>query len=849
MTIENALDRLRRDSDFVSNAAAWERLPARPARFAPFPPALDGALVEALRRLDIAPLYTHQAAAIDAALRGENVVVVTGAASGKTLCYNLPVLQACLRDPQARALYLFPTKALAQDQASALAGLVRALGAEIPVSTYDGDTPSRLRTNIRKQSGVILSNPDMLHTGILPHHTRWSGFFENLRTVVIDEMHTYRGVFGSHMANVLRRLRRICRFYGAEPRFILTSATIANPHELAEMLIETSAMLVDDDGSPQGEKHIIIYNPPVIDPALGVRRSYIREAERLAGAFLAEDVQTVVFARARLTTELILGYLRDRVAMDGGDPAAVRGYRGGYLPNERRAIEAGLRDGAVRGVVATNALELGVDIGQLNAAIIAGYPGTIASARQQAGRAGRRTGVSAAVLVCSANALDQYIAHHPRYLFERSPEHGLINPDNPVILVNHLRCAAYELPFARGESFGALGDVTGLLEAMAAEGELHATGDTFRWIDAAYPADGVSLRTGSGHNVVIQDVTGAEPRVIGEIDRETAPLLVYQGAIYLHEGEQYLIDSLDWENGLALARRTDVDYYTRASSTTAVTVLDEYASAVIGDTVKVHGGVRVTWKATGYRVIRRYTHETLGIGAIDLPEQQFDTTAYWLYLTPDLTAHLVDAGLIHEPNDYGPNWPQQRDAARARDGYRCTRCGVTEDDTGREHDVHHLQPFREFGYVRGVNDFYVEANRLENLITLCRSCHRAVEGAQRARSALSGLGSLLLNLGTLHLMCAPEDLGVVVEQRSTYTRAPTITIYDNVPGGLGFSEKLFELHADLLAGALDTVRACSCTEGCPACVGPVGEVGAETKQLTEALLVAMVEGTANRQGG
>ncbi len=842
MSIETALERLWAAPDFTSNAVAWERRPARPARYAPFPAALDGALIDALRALHSAPLYTHQAAAVEAALRGENVVVVTGAASGKTLCYNLPVLQSCLHDPQARALYLFPTKALAQDQAAALAELARALDADLSVRTYDGDTPSLLRASIRKEGGIILSNPDMLHQGILPHHTRWAGFFENLRYVVLDEMHTYRGVFGSHMANVLRRLRRICRFYGSDPRFICASATIANPRELAEALLEAPVTLVDDDGAPQGEKHIIIYNPPVVDAAMGIRRSYTREAERLAGLFLSEDVQTVIFARTRLTTELMLGYLRDRLAADDRDPTSVRGYRGGYLPGERRAIEAGLRDGTVRGVVATNALELGVDIGQLSAAVIAGYPGTIASTWQQAGRAGRRTGMSAAILVCSANALDQYIAQHPRYLFERSPEHGLINPDNLVILVNHLRCAAYELPFVRGESFGALGDVTELLEAMAAEGELHAAGEAFRWIDNAYPADSVSLRTGTGHNIVIQDITDAEPRAIGQIDRETAPLLVYEGAIYLHEGEQYLIESLDWANGLALARRVEVDYYTRARSTTDVTVLEEYTSAVIGDTVKAHGAVRVTWRATGYRVIKRYTSETLSQGDIDLPEQQFETTAYWLYLTPDLTAQLVDAGVILQPNDYGPNWPQQRDAARARDGYRCQRCGVSEAEAGRQHDVHHLRAFREFGYVRGANEHYREANRLENLVTLCRNCHRAVEGAQRTRSALSGLGNVLLNLSTLHLMCAPEDLGVVVEQRAAFTKAPTITLYDNLPGGLGSSEKLFELHAGLLADALDTVRACPCVEGCPACVGPPGEVGAETKRLTETLLVAMVEG-------
>ncbi|MBN1286993.1 MAG: DEAD/DEAH box helicase [Anaerolineae bacterium] len=845
MSTQHTLDRLRSDAGFIKNVVAWQRTPARPARYAPHPAALDPALIDALRTLGTETLYTHQAAAVEAALGGENVVVVTGTASGKTLCYNLPALQACRRDPTARALYLFPTKALAQDQAAALDALVNALDREVGVHTFDGDTPSRCRAAVRRAAGIILSNPDMLHQGILPQHLKWETFFSNLRYVVIDEMHIYRGVFGSHMANVLRRLRRICAFYGSDPRFICTSATIANPQELAEKLIEAPVTLIDDDGSPQGERHFILYNPPVIDPALGLRASHTRAAERIAAEFLSDDVQTVVFARARLSVEVLLGYLRDAVARYGLGDKAVRGYRGGYLPNERREIEIGLRDGDVRGVVATNALELGIDIGALSAAVLAGYPGTIASARQQAGRAGRRAEVSAAALVCSSQPLDQYIAAHPRYLFERSPEHALINPDNLVILAGHLLCAVYELSFRRGERFGAFGDVTGMLEVLAEDRAIHASGDQFRWVSEQYPAGDISLRSSSGNTIVIQALAdsssgGRGEQIIGEIDRETAPLLVYEGAVYLHEGQQYLIEALDWENGLATARPADVDYYTRASSSTGVTILNEFDSAVIGDVVKVHGGVRVTWQASSYRVIRRYTGETLGQGVIDIPAQTFETTAYWLYLTPDLTEQLVEAGLILLPNDYGPDWPAQRDTARRRDEYRCRRCGIGEDEAGREHDVHHIQPFRDFGYVRGRNENYRQANRLDNLMTLCRSCHRAVEGALYTRSALSGLGALLQNLCTVHLMCAPYDLGVVVEQRSATTLAPTIIIYDNVAGGLGFSERLYEWHDDLLRDALATVRACGCTEGCPACVGPPGEVGAATKQLTEALLVAML---------
>src|SRR5512136_624786 len=468
----------------MRRVAAWERLPAREARTAPFPASLDGRLVTALRSRGIESLYTHQAQAVEAIARGEHIAVVTSTASGKTLCYNLPVLDALLRNPATTALYLFPTKALAQDQLAVLRELIDALGAQISAQTYDGDTPRDRRRSTRSAGGIVITNPDMLHTGILPHHTQWAALFRNLRFVVLDELHTYRGVFGSHLANVIRRLRRIAAFYGSAPQFICCSATIANPLELTQRLLDVPSAghseseespprqyealrsagggapgkltLIDDDGAPRGEKHFILLNPPMVDPALGQRRSATLEARDVAARFLAAGIQTIVFARARLTTEVLLTYLRDAAAPLGVDPQAIRGYRGGYLAEERRGIERGLRDGSVRGVVATNALELGVDIGQLGAAVLAGYPGTIASAWQQAGRAGRRNDLSAAVLVASASSLDQYIAAHPRYFFERSPEHGLIAPDNLVILTNHLKCAAFELPFEAGERWGSV---------------------------------------------------------------------------------------------------------------------------------------------------------------------------------------------------------------------------------------------------------------------------------------------------------------------------------------------------------------------------------------------------------
>jgi len=827
----------------MNNIIAWERIPARPASYADFPQALDPRLVSALRQVGASPLYTHQVASVEAALSGENVVVVTGTASGKTLCYNLPVLQTLLNDPQARALYLFPTKALAQDQTAALNQFLEVLGAveQVPVRTYDGDTARAQRAGVRESARILLTNPDMLHAGILPHHPRWADFFQNLRWIVLDELHVYRGVFGSNVANLLRRLRRLCRFHGSEPRVLLTSATIANPRELAERLIEKPVHLVsqDMDGSPRAEKHVLIYNPPMVEPTLGIRRAYTLEATRLADLFLQEGVQTVVFARARMTTELLLGYLRDSYAAGGGEPEAIRGYRGGYLPLERRAIERGLREGEVRGVVATNALELGVDIGQLGAAVVAGYPGTIASLWQQVGRAGRRSEISAAVLVASAAPLDQFVANHPAYLFERSPEMGLINPDNLAILLRHLRCAAFELPFEQDEGFGSFGNVRELLDFLVEEGELHAGGDSYHWIAEVYPAEGVSLRSSSDETVVIQAVKDGRPEVIGEVDSTTAPVLLHEGAVYIHEGRTYLVQTLDWENALATVQPAELDYYSDASERVELEVLEVYDADEGRPARRAHGWVAITAQATSYRKVKRYTHETLGYGVIDLPARTYETSAYWLWLDPGLVTRLEMEGVLLPPQEYGPSWPSARQAAQARDGYVCRQCGAPQRD-GREHDVHHIRPFREFGFIPGENCNDRLANDLDNLITLCPSCHHRAEAARGKRSALGGLSYALGNIAPLYLMCDPRDLGVMTEVRSRDTRAPTITLYDRIPEGLGLAERLYERHEELLAAALELIQFCRCQEGCPACVGPTGPGGVEVKVLTARLLAELL---------
>ncbi len=614
---------------------AVHRLPAREAKWAPMPAWIRPELADAYRAKGIVQLYTHQAEAADRVRRGDNVVLVTPTASGKTLCYNLPVLNAVLENPDTRALYIFPTKALAQDQLAELQDLGKRLGEAFGVFTYDGDTPSDARQSIRRQGHVVLTNPDMLHAGILPHHTKWTRLFENLRYIVIDELHTYRGVFGSHLANIMRRLKRIARFYGQNPQFIFSSATIANPGELAARLIGEDVTVLDGNGAPSAEKYFVFFNPPVVNRFLGIRRSYINETWRIARGFLKRGLQTIVFANSRLHTEVLLTYLKQDNPQPPGAPEIVRGYRGGYLPIERREIEYGLRDGRIRAVVATNALELGIDIGSLDVAVMAGYPGTIASTWQRAGRAGRRRGSSCAVLVASSRPLDQFIVKHPEYFFSGSPEHAYIQPDNLEILVNHLKCAAFELPLASGEAFGEA-DLGVLCEHLAKAGYLHRSGDFWYWTQESYPADTVSLRSVTSDNFVIVDETD-QPEVIGEVDFSSALSTVHPKAIYMHGAQQYHVERLDFEQRKAYVKKVDVDYFTQAIRYTQVKRLEvAEAAAVPGPATKSHGDVQVRSQVVGFKKIKFYTLENVGSGKLELPENEMHTTAYWILLRRQL---------------------------------------------------------------------------------------------------------------------------------------------------------------------------------------------------------------------
>ena len=630
-----------------SPVTAIHRQPACEGRFEPLPATVDERLAKVLEGKGITQLYSHQAEAFECIRRGEHIVVVTPTASGKTLCYNLPIVNRMLADPDACALYLFPTKALAEDQLDELHGFVEAADAEIGVFTYDGDTPQDARRAIRRRARVVLSNPDMLHAGVLPHHTRWARFFENLRYIVVDELHTYRGVFGSHVANVFRRLKRICDFYGSKPQFICCSATIANPTELARALTEKPVEAIGGNGAPSGEKCLVFYNPPVVNQQLGIRRSYIAESRRMAETLLERGRQTLVFANNRLAMEILVRYLKDAFERGPLPTSAIRGYRGGYLPRERRRIEKQLREGEILGVVATNALELGIDIGSLDAVVLAGYPGSIASTWQRAGRAGRQGSLSLTVLVGSSAPLDQYILEHPDYFFGASPEHGHINPDNLEILISHVKCAAFELPIQEDETFGghAASELCRFLEEV---GVVHHAGNAWHWTSESYPADAVSLRKVTSDNFVVVDVTG-EPTVIGQVDFNPALTSLHEKAIYLHEGRLYHVERFDYEDRKAYVKSVECDYYTDAIDYTKVTILEEFDQSSIGVDERErpsasahHGDVRLNRQIVGFKKIKFYTNENVGAGKLSMPEQEMHTTAFWLHCPEGFIGRLTE---------------------------------------------------------------------------------------------------------------------------------------------------------------------------------------------------------------
>jgi DEAD/DEAH box helicase domain-containing protein len=741
-----------------SPVRAIRRTPARAANYGEFPENINPKLRSVLQARGISRPYSHQAEAYERIAAGANVVIVTPTASGKTLCYNLPVLDRLTAEPGARAMYLFPTKALSEDQLEEMNGLINEMGSDLCAFTYDGDTPQDARRAIRQRANIVLTNPDMLHTGILPHHTKWARLFENLRYIVVDELHYYRGVYGSHLGNIMRRLRRLCEFYGSKPQFVACSATIANPRELAETLMEAPFELIDNNGAPAGEKIFVCYNPPIVNRQLGIRRSYINESRRLSLELLDNGQQTLVFTNNRLATELLLTYLKDACDKGRVPTNSVRGYRGGYLPKERREIEKRLRLGQIRAVVATNALELGIDVGSLDAVVMAGYPGTIASTWQRAGRAGRRNTASIAILVASSAPVDQYVVEHPEYMFERSPEHAYVNPDNLEVLLSHLKCAVFELPVKVGETFGPH-VTTELCGFLAEAGLMHRSGEAWHWTSDTYPADAVSLRSVSSDNFVVVDITG-ESKIIGEVSFSTALTTLHEKAIYLHEAKQFHVERFDYKERKAYVKSVDSDYYTDAIDYTQVKTLREFEkSAVVEGVEQVHGDVRVNRQIVGFKKIKFYTGENVGAGQLSMPEQEMHTTAFWLH--------------------FG-------------NGFLAAFEGYTPTDR---------------------------------------------------QNGLTGLGNAFRTVASLLLMCDPRDLGVALTEDiagSLVMWEPNLYLYDNYSGGIGLSAPLYRMSDQLFRQTAELIAGCGCDAGCPACVGPVGEIGDQGKKVAAGILAGLV---------
>jgi DEAD/DEAH box helicase domain-containing protein len=837
MNILPLLSRWRADASIAANILAWEVIPAQLANFASIPDSIHPSLIASLNENGINKLYRHQVQSWKFIQKKQNIAVVTGTASGKTMCYNLPVLDRLIRDPVKTALYLFPTKALAQDQLSGLQNLISNLPSEsanIGPATYDGDLPLGSRPTIRKNSRLIITNPDMLHTGILPHHARWERFFKGLCFIIIDEIHTYRGVFGSHVANTLRRLKRITSFYGTNPTYILTSATIGNPKDFAEELIQEPITIIHQDGSARGEKHFIIYNPPIVNEELGIRVSLTQETQRLIEDLLTYKIQSIIFGRTRRTVELLLRSLKPKFRdLDGN--SILQAYRSGYLPKQRRSIERGLREGHIQAVIATTALELGIDIGQLGASLIAGYPGTIAGTWQQAGRAGRGADSSLVVLVTSASPLDQFIARHPDYFFRHSPEDALINPDNLLILLGHIQCAVYELPFNEDETFGNLNpdEIAEIFDYLQNKGAVYKSKKSYFWLRDQFPAANISLRSASPNKICLQTITDDKPITIGEIDRESASWMVHPEAIYLHQGETYFVNALDLNTNRAQLSPIEVDYYTRPQRETEIQLIDLYKQ-VHGEFVqKYYGEILVTTQVTGYRKTRWGTNENIGFGNVTLPPSNLTTTGYWLSFSDRLIKLLQSEGKWNSsPNYYGANWQFKREQVRERDHYSCQFCGLPEH--GKAHHVHHIRPFRSFTTPE-------LANQLDNLITLCPSCHLRAESAVKVRSGLSGLAYALVNIAPVYLMCDPGDIGLHVDPQSRLTDGmPTIVLFDGIPAGIGFSQRLFDIHDKLLRDTQELINGCQCLDGCPSCVGPGGEEGSGGKKEALAILNQLI---------
>ena len=818
--------------DYADNIQYHSQSASSPGEFFPIPDDVSPNLAGQLQKQGINRLYSHQLFSYQAVTRGNNVVITTGTASGKTLCYNLPILDRLIKSPSSRALFLFPTKALTHDQQEKLLELTAfdqsSPTENIQVCVYDGDTPTQKRPVIRQMARCLLSNPDMLHTAILPHHTLWENFFRGLDYIVIDEIHAYRGVFGSHVANVIRRLKRIASFYGSKPRFILTSATIANPAEHGKAMTGEDLVVIDRDGAPHGKRTTILYNPPIVHEETGIRKSATSEVIHLAGNLLDRSIQVLIFGRSRKGVEVLLRQLRQQ---QNDDPAKYHAYRSGYLAADRRRIESDMRTGKLRAVAATNALELGIDIGGVDAVLMTGYPGSISGLRQQAGRAGRKMADSVAVLVASGSPIDQYLMSHPEYLTGRSPESALIDPDHPVILLGHLECAAFELPFKENEPFGTVNSdlLAEYMQFMAQSGKVNLASGRYFWTDTAYPASNLSLRSSDSRSISLLSEVNGNNQTIGEVDYLSSLWMVHPNAIYLHEGNTYYVKSLDLEKSKAILQPVEEDYYTEPVQKVTIVKINEQEAEYYPGSKTTYGEIQVTTEITGFKKILWNSREILSVEPLTLPPSTMRTTAYWMALSDEMVNVLREQLLWNSaPNDYGPNWDRIRNAVRQRDQFRCQVCGLQE--SGKAHHVHHKTPLRSFHSLE-------EANRQENLITLCPNCHKLAESNVKIRSGLAGLGYAMGQLAPLFLMCDSSDLGTLTDPASNIADGrPAVIIYDQINAGIGLSRKCFDMHEQIIASAHELVSRCACLDGCPSCVGPGGENGTGGKTETLAIL-------------
>jgi DEAD/DEAH box helicase domain-containing protein len=815
--------------DFQKNIAAMHVIPPKNANMVDFPPEMPVSMLNYFSSLGLHSLYSHQAQALDELKKHCNVVITTGTSSGKSLIYQSAILQQWLQDPGSTALLLYPTKALANDQLAPFKAMeeffIRCEStSQLRSVIYDGDTSQSERIAIRNNAQIILTNPDMLHLSMLPHHTTWKRFFSHLKYIVIDEVHSYKGVFGSHFANVMRRLLRIIHFYGGDPLIICTSATVHDAQIFVEKLLERPFVVISEDGSAHGEKKIYFYNPPIVDQQLGIRRGILEEGLKIAALSMRNDLQTLLFVRARRSVEILLRRARENLL-----EYSIEGYRSGYLPSERRRVEQGLKNREILCVAATNALELGIDIGGMDRVVLLGYPGSIASFLQQIGRAGRTMKASSAVFVASMDPLDQYLLQNPSYILENSPEQPLIDPQNPLILFNQLRCAAYELPFQVGERFGGLAAETlkEYLDALCVKGELVEREGRYYWIGDAYPAADISIRSISTAPFdLIVEGKKEDTHKIGEVDGESVLWMTHPGAIYLQEGETYLVRNLALEEHKVLLEKGDFPYYTNPKEQQDIEIQNTLNSTSEENIRFFFGNVTVASQVVGYDKLDWANNEIFETVPLDLPVSNLNTQAFWMVIAESTVETLRKSALWYsDPNDYGPQWEHIRQSILLRDQQRCTLCGKQ----GGLH-VHHKKPFRTFADP-------LQANAASNLITLCETCHQRVEQTVRIHSGLNGLGYVFSHLAPLYLMCDLRDMGLFVEPRwKPAGYQPVVMLYDAFPGGIGLSAALYEKYNDILHNAQSVIQQCSCTFGCPACVGPVNQEFLNPKEATLALL-------------